>query len=542
MKYRLLCLAMISLSGLACAPKNQTIAEQIRIELAQALKDNQAYAQQYEQPPAAIQAALLPAMALPPPPAHPPVLEKRFDINANNMPAPAFFLSLVRDTPYDLVVHPEVAGNITLSLKQVTIEEVMDILQQLYGYEYQRIHQHFQVLPIRLQSRVYQIDYLNTKRVGSSITKISSAQTRVGDSGADSTAESNQVSTQTTVDFWADLSQALTSIIGTEDGRSVVITPHTGTIVIRSMPRELREVESLLRIYQNSLDRQVILEAKILEVILNDGFQSGINWNAITRLEGNASAALQGIIGEPLQNNFNTNLGGVVRTTLALDDFTAVVDLLKEQGTVQTLSSPRIATINNQKAIIKVGADEFFVTEISIQSVVDNNGNQLQPEVEVQLTQFFSGIALDVTPQINDNNEVTIHIHPTITDVQEQNKIIALGNGNNLNLPLALNNVRESDTIIRAKSGQIILLGGLMQKIAKQDDATIPILGSVPIIGELFKQSRQSSIKSELVILIRPTVMQHTRDWSAAITHATQGFNTLNQQLIQGGDPQSLGR
>ncbi len=184
---------------------------------------------------------------------------------------------------------------------------------------------------------------------------------------------------------------------------------------------------------------------------------------------------------------------------MAFSDFDAVIRLLETQGAVQVLSSPRISTVNNQKAVIKVGSDEYFVTNISTTTVTA--GSAINTNDSPQLTPFFSGIALDVTPAISAEGEVILHIHPTVSEVTQQNKIIA-----GQNVPLAASTIRESDSIVRAQSGQIIVIGGLMQTSSGDADSGVPWLSHVPVLGYAFKQKQQSSVKSELVILLRPVV------------------------------------
>jgi MSHA biogenesis protein MshL len=168
------------------------------------------------------------------------------------------------------------------------------------------------------------------------------------------------------------------------------------------------------------------------------------------------------------------------------------------------LSSPRVTAINNQKAVIKVGDDEYFVTDVSSQSTVSNNATSVTPNIE--LTPFFSGIALDVTPQIDADGMVLLHVHPSVIETQEQEKIVTL-NQEQFVLPLAQSNIRESDTVIRAKSGEIVVIGGLMQSIITETESKTPLLGDIPIFGNLFKNKRKSEVKKELVILIKPTVV-----------------------------------
>jgi MSHA biogenesis protein MshL len=211
--------------------------------------------------------------------------------------------------------------------------------------------------------------------------------------------------------------------------------------------------------------------------------------------------------GNILGNTISDTIGGV--NTIAFSkatngsNFSGVVDLLQTQGNVQVLSSPRITATNNQKAVIKVGEDEYFVTGVSSTTTT---GTSTTTTPEVELTPFFSGIALDVTPQISENGSVILHVHPSVTVTEEQSKNIGIG-GEVLSLPLAQSRVRESDTIIRANSGEVVVIGGLIETYQVDEESKTPLLGDIPFLGELFKNKLQSSQKRELVIMLKPTVV-----------------------------------
>ncbi len=183
--------------------------------------------------------------------------------------------------------------------------------------------------------------------------------------------------------------------------------------------------------------------------------------------------------------------------------FNAAIELLESQGDVQVLSSPRISTVNNQKAVIKVGTDEFFVTDVSTTTVT---GTSTATTPDVTLTPFFSGISLDVTPQINKSGDIVLHIHPIVSEVEDQQKTITLGT-DDFTLPLALTTVRESDSIVRTKNQQVIVIGGLMQNKVKNRVNSTPFLGDIPLIGGLFRQTREAVVKSELVILLKANLV-----------------------------------
>lgn len=450
--------------------------------------------------------------------------EKRLEVSASNIAAKNFFAAIVDDSPYSVIVHPDVSGDITLNLKEVTVEETLDAVQALYGYDIRRSGRVIQVFPAGIRTETIPLNYLFIKRFGLSSTSINSGGVSENDpnSGGNSNNSSNSqgrnsggnngqdsqqgssginIYTENQSDFWTELKETLEALIGTDDGRAVVVSPQAGLVTVKALPHEIKAIKTFLTDSQEHLRRQVIIEAKIIEVTLNDDYQQGIRWDQVMSNIGSTDLLFQ-TSGAITGNSITAAIGGESTLTLANADFNSVISLLQTQGNVQVLSSPRITATNNQKAVIKVGQDEYFVTEVSSTTTT---GTSTTTTPEIQLTPFFSGIALDVTPQINENGEVILHVHPSVTVTAEQIKQIRLNN-EDIILPLAQSSVRESDTIIRANSGEIVVLGGLIESRKTDKESKTPLLGDIPFLGELFKSKSQTTQKSELVIMLKPIV------------------------------------
>jgi MSHA biogenesis protein MshL len=368
-------------------------------------------------------------------------------------------------------------------------------------------------------------------------------------SRSSSTISGSQIDTESNADFWTELRAAIQGLVGSEGNRKVIVQPQASVVVVVAMPDELRMVEAYLDTIQNNLQRQVVIEAKIIEVSLADGFQSGINWAALGESSsgksilvgqsGGGSIFTKGVSesagnsgnltpGQGLPNALDSSVfGGVFSLAVNFNDFQAFVEMLETQGDVQVLSSPRISTVSNQKAVIKVGSDEFFVTDISSDTTTGTTTNSTS---DITLTPFFSGIALDVTPQIDPTGQITLHIHPTVSEVVDQNKQINVF-GVNQTIPVAFSTVRESDSVVHARSGQLVVIGGLMQEKTTKDEAGIPVLSKIPGLGALFRHTKSVSRKSELVILLRPQVITSSADWEATIEASRQRLDRLAPQL-----------
>lgn len=482
----------------------------------------------------------------------------RFNVSASAVPAADFFASLVADTNDSIVVHPEVSGVISLQLKQVTLPEVMQVIQSMYGYEIRQQGAIYQVFPAGVRTETIAVNYLMLQRSGmSSVTVNSGGVSQENNSGNNNgygygnnnNNQQNQnnalnggmnggmgqygsqqfngsmIQSSSKTDFWKDLEKSLQALLGSSDDRSVVVSPQAGLVTVRGMPNDIAAVKRFLQQAEQHLQRQVVLEAKIIEVTLNDDYQQGINWqNALANVRStNLNFQLSG---GNFGNNTSNAIGGLTSLSFTNADFAGVIKLLETQGDAQVLSSPRITAVNNQQAVIKVGQDEYFVTNVSSTTTTTGTGVQ-NSTPNVTLQPFFSGIALDVTPQIDENGQVILHVHPSVTETAEQTKTIQLSDSD-LVLPLAQSNIRESDTIIKANNGEIVVIGGLMQTVVSESESGVPGLRSVPLIGNLFKSKTKATRKKELVILLRP-VLTDAAVWNEQLQQSQQRVQGWSQ-------------
>jgi len=460
--------------------------------------------------------------------------ERRIDISARDADARIFFASLINDSDYSVAIHPEVSGEITLALKQVTLPEAIAVIEDMYGYEIKLKGRVYHIYPAGMRIASFTLDYLFINRVGASRTSVlsgnltdddedddsdsssSSSSSSSGDESSEfkgeysaSGADGTQIATVTSTNYWAYLESKINSLLDNKKGRDVIVSPMSGVITIRAYPNEIRVVRDFLEKETDHLTRQVILEMQLIEVTLSDEYQQGVSWSNLTDTSANILFSSTHQLADSVIQN---TIGGGGALTFTKGDFSSVVSLLETQGDVNVLSKPRITAMNNQKAIIKVGGDEYFVTDFS---TTTTTGTTTTSTPTIELTPFFSGISVDVTPKINDDGSVLLHIHPAIVDIEEETKTITYSEGS-LALPVAKSDVRESDTIVKAVSGDVIVIGGLMQTIEEDIIAKVPFLGDVPWLGEFFTNRQKVNNKTELVILVKPQIV--TKDtWKQEI-------------------------
>lgn len=501
-----------------------------------------------------------------------PVAE-RFNVVANGQNAVEFFNNLVAGTEYGVVVSPDISGQISINLPGVTIEEVMQSVQDIYGYHITRRGNIFHVQSYTLETRIFTIDYLNVAREGVSSVTASSNQsggnannsgygnnnsgygnnfggnygggfgnsggfgnTGFGNSGGlggnlgrgGNNMQGSQVSTQTQTDFWTDIKATLEGMLGLESststvdtsgsglltglgtnrglataarddsGKSVVVQPQVGMVMVTATPRELDRVANYIEVAQDILSREVTIQVQFLEVILNKGFQSAIDFDTFG--PGGAEGGNNTVTGEfAASGSAFDGISNPLSIATNFTDFNAVFRILESRGTTQVLSSPSLKVLNNQKALFQDGDQEFFQT--SVGSSIINTGSSVTESSANNLQQFFSGISMDITPQISADGTITLHVHPMITTVNEQSKSVA-----GEQVPLARTSVRELDSIIRAQDGRIVVLGGLAYERNVEDSAGIPVVNDIPVLGAAFDQRRQRTVKSEFIILLRPVI------------------------------------
>ena len=431
-------------------------------------------------------------------------------------------LALAQDSGENLVVDPEVTGTVTVNLNRVTLEQALDALLTQLGYSYRREGRLIRISRPVLETRLFSVNYVSTSRKGD---KTIVATHGSGAGGEQISASETRIQGTDQTDFWAEIQEGLTAIIFTDekpaavlrarqtgvvssmsskDGRKLVISRMTGIIQVRDYPDRLREVARFLEQMEATIQRQVFIEARFLEVRLFKEFQTGIRWdniqNEMLGLDITELALSWNIFGGGTSSSAAGALlvaGNPLAASGAEFVLSDLVEALETQGKVKALASPKVATLNNQTAIVKIARqDVYFTSEIS-QGDVSTLQSFTPNTIDV-------GVILDVTPQIGPDGMIVMNIHPSITAEFER---VAAPDGTEF--PLL--RIRETDTVVKVRDGQTIIIAGLIEETDQRQRVGLPCLTNLPTLQYLFGYRQEKTEKTELVILITPTVLTGKR-------------------------------
>jgi len=411
-------------------------------------------------------------------------------------------LLLVRDTRLSVIPHPSLEQTFIGDLKNVSLREALDLILEPLGLDYSVRGQVIRVFPRELETRFYSVDYVITQRTGSrSIAATTGASGGVGSAGLPSSiaaganvfgagaagaqgGSTSQVSGTDSPNLYVDLAEGVRTLLS-EDGR-MSLDRTAALLQVTDTPDRLARVEQYLEAVMLRVTRQVQIEAKVLEVELREEFSAGINWSLV--LQGLTNSAT-------ITQTLAPATSGGFTLALKAGDFSALLNAFAAQGDVNVLSSPRITAMNNEPAVMRIGTQYvFFVTTTQ----VDPQGQIVQTTVTPQT--LTEGVTLSVTPQISADGIIHLSVNPSIT---ERTGVATSRLGDTV--PII--SVRETDTLVRVRQGETIVIAGLMQDRAGVDTAKVPLLGDVPVVGNLFRRTDKTRRKTDLVILLTPTVL-----------------------------------
>ncbi len=458
------------------------------------------------------------------PPPQTTLAEPTHTVVVYDVPLSELLFSLARDSSLNLDIDPEISETITLNAVEQTLPALLERISKSVDIRYSI---EGNVLRVERDSpfiRNYAVDYLNMTRnsIGTVAVSTQISSTGAGGDGNASTRDNSSdtvVESQTDHAFWDSLQQNIEAIIS--DGSvadttlstvnsNIIVNRESGIVAVRATSRQHQEVESFINTVQVSTQRQVLIEATIAEVNLSDRYQAGIDWRLVnpdtgtTGVEANQLLTDIGLLTRPTFNITSNDLdlaGNELQTTLtALETF----------GDVTVMSSPKVMAMNNQTALLKVVDNLiYFTVDVNIDTssggAVDG-GSLTTFETEVNTVPV--GFVMSVTPYIDKAETVILNVRPTISRVidfvQDPNPALA-DVGVVSEIPVI--QVREVESILKVSSGDIAVIGGLMQDEVQKNQRGLPLLQSVPGLGRVFRYDDNQTNKTELVIFLKPTVI-----------------------------------
>ncbi len=437
-------------------------------------------------------------------------------------------LAFSEQTGLNIIVNPDISGTVTVDLKKVTLKQALDTILSPSGLKYKREGNFIKVFKPSIETRIFYLNYITTVRTGQGLVSgsIGGGKDTEGGTGRSTSNQQSgsggysEVSSRDETDLWGELSEGLESLKSPEG--KIHVNRSSNSIIVMDYPLYVDRITGFLKAIEETVQRQVLIEASIMEVTLSDQYQAGINWGFIQSLPqmsnfqwGIADDGTSSWTGYPGSNSSSSNTSSSTnKNTQAIPNLPTIrpfsgvfrigspgqiirlsdiMEVLSTQGDVNILSNPRISTLNNQPAIIKVAREDVYFQTIRYTTYGEST-------TESNVSFLTVGIVLSVTPQISSDGIITMTIHPSITEKAGE-KTSLLGDS----VPII--DVRETETVARVRNEQTILIGGLMQDKTTEDVVGLPVLRDIPYLGRLFKHVKREKRKTELVIMLTPRIL-----------------------------------
>ncbi|OGQ98449.1 MAG: pilus (MSHA type) biogenesis protein MshL [Deltaproteobacteria bacterium RIFOXYD12_FULL_55_16] len=506
------------------------------------------------------------AAPLPPPKATPKA--ETYSVTVNNVAVQELLFALARDAKVNIDIHPGIEGAVTLNALNQTLPQLLTRIARQVDMRYELDGPNLVVMQDTPFLRNYKVDYLNMARDATSNISIATQIGTTGSgAGATGGASGNNNSTTSVTNtsnnrFWETLVQNIKDILRETDkvlpdssaastteqpanssptaptkpsanqadsqagntattprstfreAASVIANPENGLLGVRATSRQQEKVQEFIDQIMASAKRQVMIEATVVEVRLSDQYQQGINWSQLHTNPTRGFNLSQRAVGT-LPSGINPGVSqglltiGYIDQTSPLGNIAASIQLLESFGNVKVLSSPKISVLNNQTALLKVVDNKvYFTIEVTITPATATSAQLIVYTTTVNTVPV--GFVMSVTPQIDDTDTVTMNVRPTISRIT--------GYVNDPSPPLKDAGVvspipeiqtREMESILKVSSGQVAIMGGLMQDSVDNSKDAIPLLSRLPFVGDAFSYRNEASTKSELVIFLRPIVVKN---------------------------------
>jgi len=446
----------------------------------------------------------------------PAIAQETYSVVVTDVPLDELLFTLARDSKINIDVHPGLSGQVTLNAIDQSLLQILDRIAAQVPIRYRFEDELLVIEPDQPYLRSYYIDYVNLTRSSNTSNSISTQIATTGGSAVDDSGggsgggdnnSSTSVQSASQNDFWTDLQASVAGMLGMdiEDEStdiSVIVSSETGMLTVRATNTQHLLIQEYLDRMMSSAKRQVLIEATVVEVELNDNYQFGVDWSAIND-NGTGISFAQNLLGTNLSSPpvftidyFSDNSWGNIAST---------VKMLQEFGNVKVLSSPKIMAINNQTALLKVVENVVYFT-LEADTVL--NDSQSQTTFTSTPHTVAVGFFMSVTPQVSREEAVILNVRPTISRVtgfvNDPNPALAV---NDIESRIPQIQVREMESVLRVRSGQIAVLGGLIQDTVNLQDQGLPGLTELDVIGDAFTYRNNQLKKSELVIFLRPRVV-----------------------------------
>lgn len=432
-------------------------------------------------------------------PAPPP--DATYSVTVSNVPARDLLLALARDADIDIDIAPEISGNVTLKASQKSLPNLLERIARQVPLRFEFTSGSLLILPDTPYFAHYPVDYVNLGRTVSTSVANNMQIGSTGESGGGGSLSNTRIENTSAHRFWESLERNLGLLLKTTGNPGdktmpprLIIDAEAGLVAAYATQREHRQIRLFVDRVLKAARRQVMIEATIVEVALNDGYQQGIDWNGLVRggLFSFAGNALKGSV----NLTYNRN-----------DDPRALISLLERFGTSRVLSSPRLSVLNNQGALLKVVENYVYFQVKADTTTTANVGTTTTYTTTPQTVSV--GLVMGVTPQIATDDSVLLNIRPSVTsidrEVPDPNPDLRRNGIENL-VPMI--RTREIESVMRIANGQTAVLGGLMEDRADYQTQRIPVLGDIPLAGEAFNNRNNRTRKTELVIFLRPVVIR----------------------------------
>lgn len=479
---------------------------------------------------------------------------------------------LANQAEYDVELDPRISGSIIFTARNRPLDEVVDRISEIAGLRYKFGDDMMRVELDTPYHETYKINYLAYVRTNES--SVSNDISVVSGEGAD-TGSSFKATSKSEADFWGELETNLTQLLGGAEGQASLTGPapapingsapppmqgvdgsmgmlepaagepmttpaetparfsinrQAGIISVFAPQRHQKRVNEYLDALKKSVTSQVLIEAKVLEVSLSDEFSAGIDWSTVGLFGGEGLLELSAVEGGLVRGILDPATGPVTNFKFSQqgNDFAAVIDAVSRFGTVHALASPRLTVLNNQSAVLNVAQNEVYF-EIDITTTT--NDNVSQTTVDSEIRNVPEGVIISVQPSIDlDDQQISMAVRPTVTRITgfRNDPAVAFASANlpePIQSQIPVVNVQEFDSIIQMGSGQAIVMGGLIQDRTVSEQNGVPVLSEVPMVGALFRNQQDQVQKTELIVLLKATIVEGGNTVHATDKDLYRGFS-----------------